>query len=381
MLILSALLLLLTAATDDKLCGICKTTGRLSLEDLESLKEAEGSVTHCSELIEDAGRHHGIPFYPCPKCKAPSLAAEAREEYEKLRSRKQAWLAEVRKIDEYIDDRRLEISHCATKHFDLVWAIPKMKVGRKTLRQHQAMHLYAERLEDAYAEYLKMFELNHVSDQNGQRHQFLIFGKPAPCHKAMPKYTGIGATNASGAKRLGQPSVMVCWWDKTKNKNDEEFHEFILHNAIHLFITSNHNWKWLARTHGWVDAGVAHYFTQRMFGKSRTHCYQEQDETHRWIHGAWGPEVKKRVLSKSAANFAQTNGKSALIFTAEEHLFSWSWVQFLIENHPAKDFLRFVRLLKDDQPMREALKRIYGYSMFRFPEVWEEYVKKNYSSK
>ena len=305
------------SAVEHPRCGLCKTTGRVPFEFDPRLVAKEGRALRCSEVVGREDENHGIEFVPCLECHSPVLQAQMKVAWETARKQRLDWLAERREIDEFLNDkRRLKITHCATEHFDIVWSIPKVKVGRKIYRQHEAMHLYADRLQEVYEKYLEQFSLIHSEQQNGIRHTVMCFEMAKHSQRAQPKYTGIGGFTSSGAKLLGIESVFVCYWDKTENRSDEEFHEYVVHNASHMFQCSAFNQKWLARKHGWVDAGFAHYITERIFGKCRTHCYQEQDEVYGWELNPWRPATRKRVGQKKIPSFAEVSRKKTETLTA-----------------------------------------------------------------
>ena len=367
----------------DQLCARCKTTGRVAAKGADDLRQKEGVVRRCSEVISDEDHHYGIGFYPCPKCKAPSLAEMVSKEYETAKAERLEWLHQVQEVDRFFNDpRRLKIMHAKTDHFDIAWAIPKMKVGRRTLNQHELLHLYAERMETLYAEYLDLFQLTHAGAQNSERYRLLAFAQAKHSARAQPKYTGIGGgLNANGAKHLATKSTLVCWWDKTRNRSDEDFHEFIEHNVVHLFLCASFNRKWLAKKHGWVDIGLSHYFTQRHFNQSRTHCFQEQNEINSWIYGSWFPVVRKRAAARQEPIFAELAPKSFETVTVEEHPFCWSYVHYLLEHYEPTQFVEFIKMLKDDLPLRDALRRVYGCSPLQFPELWRQFVLDEYPAR
>jgi len=369
-------------AQEDHPCGNCKTTGRIPVEFDKGLLEAEGAARYCSVLIADEHNNHGIDFLPCPKCKAPSLQAEAQAEYQRLLDDKMAWLKGRREIDAFMDDRRLDLTHVSTAHFDLAWSVPKVKVDKRVLRQHEAAHLYADRLEEVYQQYLDQFHLTHEGKQNGVRHQFMIFELARHSTRAQPKYTGIGGSGASsGTKLMGNISVFVTYWDKTKNRDDEEFHEYIVHNAVHMFLAANDNYAWLGQRAGWVDAGFSHYFTVRIFGRARTHCYQEQDELADWEFDDWEPSVRGRVAAGEIPSFADVLGQHIETLDGTDHLFAWSWVQYLIDGHGPDKWMAFIAQLKRKVPERDALKEVYGMTIFQFLEAWKEFVLDTYRKK
>jgi len=367
-------------APGDKLCGVCKTTGRVPYEVPKAVLELEKGCLECSEVSDNKAINWGLDFAPCPKCLCPSLHGKAKTEWDAKVAARRDWLKAQREIDAFLNDPKdLRLMHVKTEHFDLAWSIPKIKIGNVVLDQHHAIHLYAQRLEEAYQTWLDPFGFKHEAEQNGVRHQVMVFEQLRHANKAEPKYTGMGGQGTTnGVKLVGVKSVFVTHWNKTVNPDDEAFHEYLVHNVCHLFLASNYNMFWLARKHGWIDEGLSHYFTDKRFGQVRTHCYQEQDEAKQWILGAWRPEVRKRVAVDKIPAFAEVVVKHAEALTAEEHMFVWSWVQYLNDGFDHAKFVQLVRGLKEQRPLRDVLQEAYGVSMFQLLENWKKYVLENY---
>jgi hypothetical protein len=367
-------------APGDELCGTCKTTGRVEFEVPKAVVELEKGCEYCSEVVENKAINYGLDFQPCPRCKCPSLRDKTKAEWDAKVAKGRAWLKERREIDDYINDPRdLHLMHCKTAHFDLAWAVPKAKVGNVVLDQHHLMHLYAQRMEEAYQTYLDQYHFSHARDQNGVRHNIMVFDQVRHANKAEPKYCGTGGQGATnGVKLLGYKSVFVTQWEKKSNPDDESFHEYLVHNLVHLFLCSNYNMKWLMRKHGWIDEGLSHYFTEKKFGKSRTHCFQEQDDAKQWIFEDWKPETRKRIAAGKIPVFAEVVTKHGESLTAAEHLFAWSWVQYLNDAYEPAKFVQLIHGLKDDVPLRDLLQQIYGVSPFQFIDDWKKYVNSTY---
>ena len=366
--------------SDDKLCGVCHTTGKVPFEVPKDVVEIEKGCLYCSEVVENAAANYGFDFQACPKCQAPSLRAKVQKELDAKHQEQLDWIKSRREIDQFVDDPKgLHLMHVATPHFELAWSIPKVKVGKIVLDQHASMHLYAKRLEEFYQLYLDQFGWKHETDQKNVRHTIMCFESAKHATKCQPKYCGMGGTGITdGVKLMGIKSNFVCWWNKTKNREDSEFHEYLVHNIAHHFLCSNYNFFWLARKNGWIDEGLAHYFTDRLFHQCRTHCYQEQDEAANWIFGSWRAEVRKRVALNKIPVFAETTIKHGESLNAEEHMFVWSWVQYLNDNFDHAKFAQLVKGLKDQLPLRSLLQDLYGVSSFQFVENWKKYVMDTY---
>jgi hypothetical protein len=364
----------------DKPCDTCNSTGRLPFELPKKVVEQEKGCVYCSEVAGSDALNHGLDYKPCPKCEAPSIRDAVAKKYAEETKLRVDWLKGRREIDQYLDDPKgLKLMHVATKHFELAWAVPKIKIGRQEFDQHQALHIYANRLEEEYAEYLTTFTLSEVDDQHDVRYNVMCFEQMKHCSKAQPKYCGGGGTGAmDGLLLVGDHPYFVCWWNKTRNREDADFHEYLVHNAIHLFLDPTVKFFWLARKNGWIDEGLAHYFTDRRFSRCRSHCFQEQDEAGRWTPPPWRPEIRKRVIANKIPVFAEVVVKHGETLTAEEHLFVWSWIQYLNDAFDRRTFVKLIAGLKDQTPLRNLLKDLYGVTEFQFLENWKKYVVETY---
>lgn len=367
----------------DQLCGICQTTGRVAFEQKKELLALEAGVTFCSEVVANEEVNHGLDFKACPRCQAPSLAAKVEAEHAGKVQAGLDWLKGRREIDQFINDPKgLRMMHCSTPHFELDWSVPKVKVGKQTIDEHAAMHLYARYLEEDYQRYLDLFGFKHETDQMNVRHTVMIFDQAKHASKAQPKYCGMGGTGITdGVKLMGYKSFFVCWWNRAKNPDNDDFHEYLLHNMQHLFLCSYYNCFWLARKNGWIDEGLSHYMTDVRFKQCRTHCFQEQDEAHQWVGAPWRPEMKKRVAANRIPEFTELAVKHGESLNAEEHLFVWSMVEYLIDAQDKAKFVQLVRGLKEQTPLRNLLKDLYGVSPFQLVENWKQYVLDTYPSR
>jgi hypothetical protein len=369
-------------ADGDKLCGECHTTGKIAFEVPKEVVEQEVGCTFCSEVATSELLNYGLDYKPCPKCLAPSLQAQVKKQWDAERQARIDWLKNRREIDDFLaDPKNLHLMHVSTPHFELAWSIPKVKIGRVVFDQHQSMHLYAKRLEDFYKLWLDTFGFNHETDEMGVRPIVMCFESAKHANKAQPKYCGMGGTGVTdGVKLMGYKSLFVCWWNKVKNTDDDQFHEYLMHNMQHLFLCTYYpnQCHWLARKNGWIDEGLSHYFTDKLFKASRTHCFQEQDEAKNWVLTPWRPEIRKRVAADKIPVFADVIVKHGENLNADEHLMVFSWVQYLLDSFGKDKFVALIQGLKNQQPLRDVFQATYGVSPFQFIDAWKKYVIETY---
>lgn len=393
---LVALLLLLAGALPaqgDLLCARCKTTGRVAsaIDGKFAIEDAgEFPVVHCSELIEEHPTH-GLDWEPCPRCKAPSLQAKAQQEHDALVAGLLQWLAARRQIDEAT--RTPGLVHLETEHFLIAWDLDSIKTDdRKVYRQHEAAHLYAQRMEGLYARFQQLFG---ITDDNNivDKHHLYVFEKEAAYRIAGPLYTGL--SGGSTVKRSGgdaTESSIVTWWDKTETPSEPDVHRNLVHNVIHLLTSAYYDWSWfppgevglmplwLNDKYGWLDAGLAHWFEWELDEKCTTYCFREQDATSRWKGLDWKKNVWKAVTtgSEEIPSFADAVTKPTQALSALEHQFCWSWVDFLISRGSERMGV-LLRLCKQERPVRDMLKEAYEISFLTFEQEWAAWVATEYA--
>jgi hypothetical protein len=131
---------------------------------------------------------------------------------------------------------------------------------------------------------------------------------------------------------------------------------------------------------GWIDAGLAHHYEVSLFGSVRHYCYVESDTMRSFKSGQWEPAVRKAVDAGRALPFLQVTGKHTTELTPEQHMFSWSFVDYVLRRHPGH-FGTLARAIKARKSVGDALLEALGISPFEFDADWQEYVRTEYSLK
>jgi hypothetical protein len=360
-----------------RLCPKCQSTGKIPNPFMtEKMLDLEKDVLFCSYVIEEDKTGRGIPWLPCKRCRNPDLEEAARKAFEKLLPQKMKWLEE-RKENAAFLKTRTPLLHLETEHFILTWNVPKITTAdRKTYKCHEAMHLYATRLETFYADFMKTLDLKEEEMRN-RKHLIYLFEDQKSCLKAAQELTGLTCWNA--AKLPGNPSVLVSWKDITNLKTDDSFHRHVVHHVSHLPNVAYYLMEWLAVEAGWADEGLAHYFEQKYFKIADNTC-DEEGEGEEFSGGDWEVDVRKALETEKAPSFADLSIKSTTALHEDEHKFAWSYVDFLLDRDPRK-FKLFMKAIKTKKKCRDALKESYGLTFIGFQSEWEKYVLDNYRKK
>jgi len=358
----------------DKLCPKCKTTGRLENPVDPKIAEMEAKVLRCSWLISKDKKGRGIPFVPCTRCLAPSKAAEVQAEFEPLAAEIDAWMEANGTIDKTLRPRK-PLLHIETEHFRLVFGLPKVKLSkRRTLDMHTSAHLYADRLEELYAWFQKTLECDDELARV-KKHQVFLLPDLRTLMTAALEYAQT-PTDRSG-RAVGDPSVFVTWRDKAVFSTDASFHQHVSHHMIHQFLGVYFLKIWLVEKAGWLEEGLANYAEMALFEKAGNSCNTEDSEED-MADENWESPTRKLVERRRTIAFAELQNKRADQLGRDDHLQSWSIVDWIMKTSPEK-LPVLIRDLKQEVPLRTTFKKHFGHSIVGFDEVWQEWVKENYA--
>lgn len=350
-------------------CLKCKTEGKLPCPDKRHRGvdlSLEHDVRYCSEVkgCETCG---GIGWVDCPDCERPDVEAEL-----------EAWHAAYPKdkevADKFEEEMGFELHTIISEHFELVFEIDSLKVGRKRLKQHQLMHLYSERLERLYDDYVTTL---HVKDGSfAQRVRVFVWWTDKDQKDGSLRFCKQSA--GQGVKLLGiDPSYSVCG-NKKFHKNDESLYRNLVHNVTHLLLSHQKPSEWIGnKKGGWADAGLAHWFEDKYFNLCDNYCYQEQNTNQDFKGGKWKPAVRKMVTTGDYPKVGTVFSRNTDGLKLPEHAVSFSYIDFLIQKDPVMLNL-MLRRMRGKTPTRDALAEAFGYTPIQFEEAWAEWVKATY---
>jgi hypothetical protein len=363
---------------DERLCPLCKTTGKVVNPFYEANQHLEEGIRFCSWSIEKDRKGRGIPWLPCDRCRRPDLKAKATAEFEKEAAIRLEWLSKRREIDETLKMRQ-PLLHLETQHFKWAWNIPKFTVDKKVYRMHEALHLYAERMEEFYAEFQRIHRISDPNNCNSQ-HELYCFERQIAASKACGLYGGQASPNGKVTWQ-GHPehSTFVTWLNKSEMPSDGDFHRDMIHNVSHL-LTAAYNRGWWLFAVGFAHEGSAHWWEMYYYKKATSYCFQENNSMASWVSTKWEAKVKKALMAGKVPSFADMILKPTDGLDEKDHVYAWSYVDYLMHLDPHKA-ISFYDLLKQKKPVREALLQVFDMSVLGFEEKWKVYVMENYSLK
>ena len=381
-LILPALLTLAGAASAQQaepLCGDCGSTGRVAHpHGADDLALEKGSL-HCSVFIENDPEAFGLDWMPCPKCRRPSARAKAVEQSEREVAVERSWLEGRRKAVDVIVGSRVD--HLETEHFIIAFDLPSIKVGKKSISRHAAMHLYGQRMEELRDRILGQFGMTDA-DTNGFKHHLYLFERRKTAGAMAPTVAERALGKGNKVSLLGPQSHMVSWDNPEIITNDEDRHHFLAHavsHHIHDAVKGRKDWIFLK--YGWAYEGLAHYETIRQFGPPICWCTGEGGAFANWGGKTWEANVKKAVMAHRQPVFQEVIRKGAGSLDPMEHQFAWSYIDYLMWLDSKKMHAMLRLMTGPHLETRDVLQQAYGLSVGQFVDGWTEFVLKEYSTK
>jgi hypothetical protein len=350
-------------------CRACADTGLSPCK--KCLRRACGGEVQalfCSAAIE-CEECFGYRSIPCSKCdRGPSPEREGQLDANR------AWLAEQREIDSFMG---AGILHVESEHFRLTYDLERIDVkGGET--PHGGLHIFLDRLETLYERFVEDLSADPSKDFFGKTH-VMLWRDARSQEQASARYTLQPSSTQS--KLMGASPIVSIHYDKSHLHEESELHQAVVHQVAHCLLSNVFDGIWPGNIRGgWIDAGLAHHYEVSLFGSVRHYCYVESDTMRSFKSGQWEPAVRKAVDAGRALPFLQVTGKHTTELTPEQHMFSWSFVDYVLRRHPGH-FGTLARAIKARKSVSDALLEALGISPFEFDADWQEYVRTEYSLK
>ncbi|HIL52791.1 MAG TPA: hypothetical protein EYG30_11135 [Planctomycetes bacterium] len=362
--------------TPEVRCTKCKHQGRLVCKQHDSDEaQLEDQVLYCS-LVASCADCQGAGFVDCPRCQNEPVqeALRLRREASARSAKHIGWVDEIWNKGRSSPDvlRKVE-----TEHFILVWEMEGIKIGRKRKNEHETMHIYAERLEQLFGDFVETFGAR--AGEWRKKSLVLVWYLPSDQMDGSLRF----CSNASrtGVKLLGAtPRFSVCA-SKQNFRGDEDLHRSLMHNVTHLLLSHQTPSLWIGdKKYGWADEGLAHWFEYRYFEKCTNYCYTEQNSRVDFRGGRYRVAVRKMVARGKQPGVGEVFSRTTDELTLAEHAVSFSYVDYLL-HLDGKKFNALMKRLRSKEVTRDALKRIYGTSPLKFEEDWKAWVLETYPTR
>jgi hypothetical protein len=180
---------------------------------------------------------------------------------------------------------------------------------------------------------------------------------------------------------MGANPVVSIFYDKSHLHEEFELHQAMVHQTAHCLLSNVFDGLWPGNIKGgWIDCGLAHAYEVRYFGSVRHYCYVESDTMLAFKFGRWEQAVLADVQSGKELRFLGLTGRNTTELSPQEHMYAWSYCDFLLREHSAK-FGAVAKAVKDRKGAAEMLSTVLELSPAQFQANWAEWVKTSYSPK
>ncbi|GAB4150433.1 MAG: hypothetical protein Fur0037_18980 [Planctomycetota bacterium] len=337
------------------------------------LLELEKSVEFCSEAAA-CRTCKGALEIDCRSCRN----GPAERRIDSRISDVAAWLdARRRQVDRITDN--VPLMHLRTAHVDLCFSIRPLTVGKVKMGTHELMHLFGQRIEDLRGLFLRTLALEERDLP--ARLGIYMFRDQQDHTRIGPRVTGMGGGGTTGTKLMGVDAVYSMWHDQRSMPDEEALHRTIVHNVVHLLASNMLPSCWIGnRRVGWLDAGLAHWFEDKVTGKCANFCYEEValEPGAGFKGGRWRVPVRKLLEAGKLTSFAELSAKNTDQLDFEEHATSFALVDFLLATRGGAKLRDLLRAVKGSEGIRGALEKVYGLNPITLDEAFRAWVREEY---
>jgi hypothetical protein len=356
-------------------CDACRSVGSFPCKKHKKIIELEKNVEFCS-VASACTTCDGAYRIDCKICSNATVenAAAARKALVKR------WFQNRREQVETITKSK-GILHASSKHFDLTFSIAPMRVGknRRPVPQHRLMHIWIDRMEAEYADFCSVFE---VTDKDfAVKVDLYMFEKRVDHVAIAPRKVGSDAGKASGKKYMGDKMIFTMWRLPREMRNDDDMQRYMSHHIAHLFVNHMAPNTWIFnKGHGWIDAGIAHWFEYKASARVTNYCYEEValEPGAGWKNGKWKSAMRQLVETGKQVPFRKFFLLNTDSLSPVAHAMSFAYVDFLVSTRGGGKMRDLIRAVKNKTPTRDALKTIYGLTPLSIEAPFAAWVKKTY---
>ncbi|MCE9595993.1 MAG: hypothetical protein K8S98_17525 [Planctomycetes bacterium] len=348
-------------------CKVCGGSGREPCAKHAKVEcPLEDSVRFCSFVAKcaDCG---GAGFVACKKCAGEAVLKTLAKKRERV-------ALEAEKLASYDETMGRPLRKGSTDHFTLVFELDDLKVEKRLLHSHELLHLYLQRLEALYADYVTLLDARHADFR--ERFQVFVWYLDPDQMKASLAFCEQGAP--AGVKLMGaHPRFSTCA-NKRWFTTDEQLHRDLLHMVSHLILSHEEPQAWMGNQKGgWAEEGLGHWFEYRGFQRCDNYCFQEQNTNNDYKGGDYKLLCRKLVATDDAPAIASVFERNTDTLLRDEHVVAFSYVDYLLSLDGAK-FGKLCADLRRKVPTREALQKHFGLGPLEFERRWKEWVLATY---
>lgn len=294
--------------------------------------------------------------------------------------------------------------------------LPRINVRARRLDPWLRAHLFAQRVEDVYAEFCR---LAGVRDEDfpqepdklvihpgatymgqgpylGMKRKFLLllFEKETPFVQYMRGY--LGRDSRFGQRWHFKDISSLLYTVATECDDGRLKHDTALHCNVAFNLAQNLLDGFRFYSYDlpvWIREGLGHWFERNVDPKWNSFDQTEGSPADMRNTWKWEPYTRNLLISGKYAPFAEAYGwRDFGSITFNDHVAIWSRVDFMMAQGPERwrAFLFEIkgRVTKDWLPdqddlvgaTRSAMQNAYGISVLQFDEKWAEWVREHYAT-
>lgn len=353
-------------------CRSCKQRGVTDCpaheEDLRPLERA----VFCSHAA-DCQNCGGSLVLDCPKCEGGPENAPAAARRAELA----AWRAGGRLPVEELLGR--DVLRVETAHLRLAAEIGHLREGKKKVDGHRFLHALARDGEAAAEMIDAHYAVDRTRDYKAPM-SLWFWQKPEVHVQVMREHLKI--SGAGDVKILGRkPQFSVCTSDETFQDDYVVLLTLGVHNLTHMLMSNLWDETWIGdQGAGWFDAGAAHWYEEKIYGRSRHFCIDEAGSPPAWEDGVWRSAIRALLKSRQEVMFPELLKKQTGEMTPEQHALCWSIYDWLLAVKP-ESLVPILKATKAKQPARELLPEHLGMNILEAEKAWRAWVEATYPSR
>jgi len=295
--------------------------------------------------------------------------------------------------------------------------IPGINPKVRTLDPWLRLHLYAQRLEELYAEFSQLAgvkdedfpaDASKVVIQKGARYMgqgpylgmrdkylVLLVEKEGTYKDYMKNY--LGRDSKYGQRWHFKDASSLLYTVSTESDDGRLKHDTTLHCNVAFNVSQNllDGFRYYSyELPVWIKEGIGHWYERRVDPKYNTFDQNEGSPADNKKINTWEPYCRNLVTTGGKfAPFAEAYAwRDFGAITFNDHVAIWSRIDWLMSQGPERwrTFLFEVKGRVDEQwvadqkdlvgATRDALQKAYGVSPLSFDGKWSAWVKEKYSA-
>lgn len=286
---------------------------------------------------------------------------------------------------------------------ELAEKLPKVDPKAKLLEPFHRTHLYALRLEKAYARFMELMQVTPANFPDGrgvwllgtpyfgegpylgEKEKFEVLVLPTAADQVgfmLPQF-GLSIKRTQRWNIIERDClVVVTNLMENELRNDMQLHGHLVFNLAINFLDAFKHYSY--ETPCWIREGLAHFMEREIDPKFNTFDSSEGGQGVKVNKENWNGEVKQLIASGKAPRVAELTAlKTYAEFELRHHYGCWSMTKFMIESNPKGYACLNGKLhgcktpdgMPDSEDMpskqREAFQECFGMGYAQFDAAWQ----------